>query len=333
MGGRRSARTRWNAAVQLALDGLAMQNGNTGDPSEKSMHQSGSSEASSAERTRFVVQPTIGESITSEMTRNTYTIGNKIGEGAFGIVYHCTDVWSNELAVKVLKPRGSYEKVRDAAVSEFQKLLALRHPNVTYIHDAFEYRDTFYIVTELCHWPISELFTTVTGFQGSLWLKPIARCLLQAVNYLHINNVAHQDIHCGNVLSAFVRDEMVPDTRSAIVFKLGDLGVARVFDELSPSNTRAIWMLPPEVIDTSEFGPIDKRIDIYHCGLLFLSVAHGKELRFTQEEILAGAPRKMALELDSTMSFALEKALRRHVQYRTENAMEFWRDLNTKALP
>lgn len=265
------------------------------------------------------------------MTGNTYTIGDKIGEGEFGIVYFCTDVWMNDLAVKVLKPRGSYEKVRDAAFAEFQKLLALRHPNVTFIHDAFEYRDTFYIVTERCHRPIADLFTTIKDFTGPLWLKPIARCLLQAVNFLHLNNVAHQDIHCGNVLSAFVKDELIPDKNSAIVFKLADLGVARVFDELSPSNTRAEWMLPPEVLDTSEFGPIDRRIDIYHCGLLLLSVAHGEDLRFTCEEILEGRPREMALALDSSIRFALEKALRRHVQYRTANAMEFWRDLNTPA--
>jgi len=157
----------------------------------------------------------------------------------------------------------------------------------------------------------------------------IARCLLQALHYLHINNVIHQDIHAGNVLATFVKDEMVPEQANAIQFKLGDLGVAKLQGEVNASNTRAQWMLPPEVLDPTQFGPIDRRLDIYHAGLLFLQIAHSKELQFTEAEILAGKPRELALSLPSPYSFALEKALRRHVEFRTANAMELWRDLHT----
>ena len=102
--------------------------------------------------------PSPGESITSLATNNTYTIGNKIGEGSFGIVFECSDIWHNDLAVKVLKPIGTYEKVLAGAVGERDKLLRLRHPYVTFVFDAFEYRDTFYIVTERCYCPLQELF-------------------------------------------------------------------------------------------------------------------------------------------------------------------------------
>ena len=88
-------------------------------------------------------------------------------------------------------------------------------------------------------------------------------------------------------------------------------------------------MAPPEVLNPTEFGPIDHRIDIYHTGLLLLELACSKELRFTQDEILSGKPKEMTLQLQSPYSFALEKALRRRVSYRTADAMEFWRDLHT----
>jgi hypothetical protein len=66
----------------------------------------------------------------------TYT-GNKLHPTQ--IVFGCTDVWGNDLAAKVLKPtRGTYEEVQAAAQSEFGKLLHLRHPNITYVFDAFE---------------------------------------------------------------------------------------------------------------------------------------------------------------------------------------------------
>lgn len=201
----------------------------------------------------MAIQPTVGEVITSLATGNSYTIGSRIGEGNFGIVYSCTDVWDNDLAAKVLKPIGSYEKVKAAAEAEFIKLLELRNPYITFVFDAFEFRDTFYIITERCHSPVADLFT-LENFNGNFWLMAIARGLLQAVHYLHINNYAHQDIHLGNVFAAFVRDEMIPDANKVIQFKLGDLGVARLLHEIDAQNTRAQWMLPPEVLNSSEFG-------------------------------------------------------------------------------
>ena len=91
----------------------------------------------------------------------------------------------------------------------------------------------------------------------------------------------------------------------------------------------AQWMLPPEVLNSAEFGPIDHRLDIYHIGLLFLQLAYSQELRFTEQEILDGKPREMTNSLPAPYNFALEKALRRHVTYRTASAMGFWIDLHT----
>ncbi len=256
-------------------------------------------------------------------------MGHGIGEGNFGFVFHCKDTWGNHLAAKVLKPCGiPYERIRASAESEFRKLHHLRHPNITYVFDAFEYRDTFYIVTECCHAPVSDLFS-LQGFNGQYWLMPIARCLLQAVHYLHINQFAHQDIHAGNVLTAFARNEVDPLDPGAVQFKLADLGVSKVFNELNAFNTLNDSIRPPEAIDESEFGPIDQRIDVYQTGLLLLQFAVSRQLMFTSEQVLAALPREHALKLPAPLNFALEKALRRHASHRTATAMELWRDLNS----
>ena len=280
---------------------------------------------------KSATQPSFGETITSLFTGNTYTIGQQIGEGHFGIVYACSDVWNNELAVKVLKPIGTYEQVKEKAEGEFSRLMELRHPNITSVYDAFECRDTFYIVTERCHSPISKIFD-LSDFDGMSWFMPIARQLLQAVHYLHLNNYVHQDIHEDNVFSTFIQDEMIPD-RNAIQFKLGDLGVTKFLDNVDAANTRARWLLPPEVLNPSKFGATDTRIDIYHLGLLLLQLACSSRLRFTPEEILSGKPREMALRLSFPYNTALEKTLRRRVAYRTASAMELWRDLNAPQIP
>jgi serine/threonine-protein kinase len=255
-------------------------------------------------------------------------MGESIGEGSFGLVFACFDGWGNDLAAKVLKPTRSYDELRAAALGELQRLLVLRHPHITYVYDAFEYRDTFYIITERCYCPLTQLFK-LPDFNGQLWIIPIARCLLQAVQYLHVNQYAHQDIHPGNVFAAFSRDEIQPSEPGSIHFKLGDLGVSKVFGELDAANTLADWIKPPEAIDPGEYGPLDRRIDIYHLGLLFLQLAYSKEIRFSREEILAGRPREMALELPPPLNFALEKALRRHAAFRTGTAEELWRDLHS----
>jgi hypothetical protein len=64
--------------------------------------------------TDWATPPAPGEIITSEATGNTYTMGEKIGEGHFGLVFGCVDVWNNELAAKVMKPLGPYEKVKQS---------------------------------------------------------------------------------------------------------------------------------------------------------------------------------------------------------------------------
>jgi eukaryotic-like serine/threonine-protein kinase len=217
-----------------------------------------------------------------------------------------------------------------AAWAEVSKLVLLRHPQITYVYDAFEYRGICYIITERCECSLAQLLVE-ESFHGPDWTLAIARPLLQAVEFVHLNGYAHQDIHPANVFALLARSEINPNDTTATQFRLGDLGVAKLLSEIRPENTRAQWMLPPEVLNPSEFGAPDHRVDIYHCGLLLLQLEHSKELQFTREEILEGKPRQMALELRAPFNFALEKALRRHVSKRTETARELWRDLNSPA--
>jgi serine/threonine protein kinase len=275
---------------------------------------------------KIFIPPTPGESIAALQTKTVYTIGNLIGQGAFGLVYACRDEWNNELAAKVLKPLGSHEEVGKSGREEIQKLLAVRHPHITYLYDAFEYRDTFYLITERCDQSLGDLFKKRAVSVYSL--LPIARCLLQAVDFIHRTGFVHQDIHPGNVFMTFARDGRGKKTLFApSYFKLGDLGVAKLVGEIAAAKTRG-WMVPPELIPGTNFGPADQRIDIYHAGLLLLQVAMVKELQFAPEEIAAGRPGEVAQTLRYPWNVALAKALRRRVQHRTQSAKELWLDLN-----
>ncbi len=263
-----------------------------------------------------------GRTIGSDRTGNSYTVGELIGQGRFAWVYAGKDVWENELAIKVLKPDADAQPLAPRAAAEFRALFSLRHPFVTYVYDLCEFERLSCLVTERCRGPIATLFGTA-GFAGAAWVKPIARCLLQAVDFLHLNGVVHKDIHCGNVFLNWQKGELGAGTNRIVNFKLGDFGTAPPSADTVMSRQR----LPPECLDPPRFGPLDRRIDVYHCGLVFLQILKGEQLVFTAEEILAGAPRRLALQLASPYAAALERALRCHVRYRTATAREFWRDL------
>lgn len=278
--------------------------------------------------------PHFGEFI--EFQGRLYQIGEPIGRGYFGTVYACADEWGNSLVAKVLLPQdGEYEQVREEWLHELTNLLRLRHPNITFAFDAFEYKNAFYLILERCNSSLKDLIAW-PELIGEVWLLPIARCVLQALGFIHRTGYVHKDLHPGNVLYTRVRNEMNPrdlaNTTGATVFKVCDLGISRLAPEIDIFNTiLAEWMLPPEFLDSDEYGVIGPQVDIYHSGLLFLTLLLGKTPEFTREEILEGVPRQTAESLDSKFSPVIAKALRRHVHWRTQTPLEFWKELSGAA--
>ena len=123
---------------------------------------------------------------------------------------------------------------------------------------------------------------------------------------------------------------MVPENAPIFRFKIGDLGISRLEDEIHHFNTiLAQWMLPPEFLRPEEFGVLGKQVDIYHVGLLLLSLLHNQTLDFTKDEIIEGRPRQLAEELSSRYAPAIARALRRHITNRTPSAIEMWRDISS----
>lgn len=276
---------------------------------------------------RFRV-PHKGEVIENRDRR--YYIGERIGQGGFGIVYECSDEWGNALVAKILLPHERrYAEVRDSWMEETTKLLELRHPNITYVHDAFEHRDTFYLIIERCTFPLMKVITSI-GMEADRWIPYLARDVLQALDYIHSQGYVHKDLHPGNI---FVTELRQPASffklKSAVwSFKIGDLGLTRLESDIRVFQTLlADWMLPPEAIDPEKFGAIGRHVDIYQTGLLLLAMLLKEIPYFTKEEIVGGIPQALAQKHDSPFAPVVAKALRRHVEWRTQTALEFWRDI------
>ncbi|KAB2872202.1 MAG: protein kinase [Ideonella sp.] len=258
-----------------------------------------------------------------------YFIGDFMNRGYFGDVYACSDEWGNELVAKVLVPRDqTYEQVRENWLAELRKLLDLRHPNVTYVHAAFECDDTFHLVIERCSMTLDTVIN-LQNLKPDSWIPYVARDILQGLEYIHSNGYVHKDIHPGNIFVSQTHDRMLPSKDPVWSFKIGDLGISRLETEINAFNTLlAQWMLPPEAIDSAQFGTIARTVDIYHVGLLLLALLLNRTPAFTREEILAGHPRELAEQHSSRFAPAIARALRRHVASRTPTAMHFWREIH-----
>lgn len=258
-----------------------------------------------------------------------YTIGEKLGRGGFGIVYECSDEWGNALVAKIILPHDRpYTEVRESWLEEAGKLIDLRHPNITFVRDAVEHQDTFYLIIERCNFPLLQVITGI-GMDSERWLPNVARDVLQALDYIHAHGYIHKDLHPGNVFVMESRQQAAFIHRIVRSFKIGDLGLTRLETDVRAFQTRlAEWMRPPEIIDPEKFGVIGRQVDIYQAGLLMLSLLLNEIPYFTAEEIVGGIPQALAQDHPSPYAPVIAKALRRHVEWRTQTALEFWRELS-----
>jgi len=270
--------------------------------------------------------PVPGTTLTS--TRGTYVVGALIGDGQYGSVYECIGPFDQRYALKMLRPANkSYQAVKDEWAQELRRLEQFRHPNIVYIHDAFENNYLFYLALERCD-------TSLRALLGrpfpDLLLVELCRQLLMTLQYLHDSGVVHSDLHAGNVLISQL-------DRSPIV-KLTDFGVAHQLQ----GNTR--WFRPqvanpkiltPELVTA---GYTTTQSDLYQFGLLMYQMHTGLpaievDVAYPEitRQISEGAPRKKAEALGTPVGNVIAKLLRRRDAYRYQSAREVWEDLRQVA--
>lgn len=266
--------------------------------------------------------PIPGTKLTS--TRGTYMVGQLIGDGQYGSVYECVGPFDQPYALKMLRPANKpYHVVKEEWSREMLRLESFRHPNIVYIHDAFEENYLFYLALERCDTSLRGLLGT--PFQPAL-LMELSRQLLMTLQYLHDNGVVHSDLHAGNVLISQL-------DRTPIV-KLTDFGVAHQLD-----NHRR-WFRPqvanpkilvPELVTA---GYTTTQSDLYQLGLLMYQMHTGQpaiDVNVSYEEvarqIAEGAPRQKAEALGTSLGNVIAKLLRRRDAYRYLSAREVWEDM------
>ncbi len=271
---------------------------------------------------RITVQyPQVGAILTSK--RGNYTVRTVLGSGEFGAVYEAVGPFDQIYAIKMIRPANRpYAEVHAEWQRELQRLMSLRHPNVVYMHDAFEQGNLFYLALERCDHPLTPMLGT--PMQEGLAIE-LVRQLLAAVQFLHDNDIVHDDLHPGNVLVTHSSDRPV--------VKISDFGISHNLAGAPAIRPNVVHhkIMAPEVVSS---GYTSKQSDLYQVGLLLYWMVAGEPAiapGLTYQELVRvvsdGEPRQRAEAIGTPLGGLIAKMLRRRDAYRYTSAKEIWADL------
>ncbi|KAK7388003.1 hypothetical protein VNO78_22803 [Psophocarpus tetragonolobus] len=195
------------------------------------------------------------------------TIGEQIGQGSCGTVYHA--LWyGSDVAVKVFSKQEYSDDVILSFRQEVSVMKRLRHPNILLFMGAVTSPQRLCIVTEFL--PRGSLCRLLHRNTSKLdWRRRVHMALdiARGVNYLHHCNppIIHRDLKSSNLLV----------DRNWTV-KVGDFGLSRLKHEtyLTTKTGRGTpqWMAP-EVLRNE---PSDEKSDVYSFGVILWEIATEK---------------------------------------------------------
>ena len=270
---------------------------------------------------RITVQyPQVGSTLKGQ--RGSYVVRDVIGSGEFGAVYDCIGPFDQIYALKMVRPSNRpYSEVQAEWAREQSRLFSLRHPNVVYIYDSFEQDHLFYLALERCDHALKDMLGT--PMQEGLVLE-MTRQLLAAVQFLHDNEVVHDDLHAGNVLITHTDRPTV---------KISDFGISNELRGMTAVRPNVVHhaIMAPEILAT---GYTSRQSDLYQVGLLLYWMLAGEpaiQMDVPYQELVRqvaeGEPRRRAEQLGTPFGDLIAKMLRRREAFRYASAREVWAEL------
>lgn len=169
---------------------------------------------------------------------NKYHIEKVIGKGSFSVVY-LARYQGEKFAVKCLKKQDC----NPALDRELYLLKRMNHPNITTLVDSIETRDHLFLVMELCE---LDLFDFILECKFNV--KQTFFELLDAVIYLHNNNIYHRDLKPENVLIKSIDNPVV---------KLSDFGLSTMSEYSREFGCGSVRYMAPETFAGKK---------AYHCA-------------------------------------------------------------------
>ena len=122
----------------------------------------------------------------------------RIGKGSYGSVYKVQNKNTNIIRAMKIIPK-KYQKDNEEIMREINILKNLDHPNVMKIYEFLEDEKNYYLIQEFCDEGDLESVLDKKKIFCEFLVKFIMYQVFLAINYLHANNIVHQDIKKKNV--------------------------------------------------------------------------------------------------------------------------------------
>lgn len=224
----------------------------------------------------LVVKKSFFIQTSKEDIKEHYDLGNKLGDGSYGVVYIATHKTTGQIRAVKSIPKS---RIRNPARldTEIAIMTEADHPNIIKFYEVYENARSIYLVMDYCSG--GELFNYIIE-KKRLTEKEAAGIfnqILSAIRYLHSHDIVHRDMKPENLIFA-----SAPQSESPL--KLIDFGLSKIFvAESAPMTTRAgtPFYIAPEILTGRGYG---KACDIWSCGVILYILLCGYPPFFARTE-------------------------------------------------
>jgi serine/threonine protein kinase len=263
------------------------------------------------------------------MTITNYTIKQSIGQGGMATVYLAEDIkFQTNVAIKVLNKEYVHnDNIRKRFIAEARNMYKMSHPNIIKVTDLIDDGDTVAFVMEYIEGETLKEYLDRKGKLSDAEIKNLFSQMLEAVGYVHEQNLVHRDIKPSNFMI---------NQKGQV--KLLDFGIAKTTNVTSSEYTQTgtgiqmgtpLYMSPEQVKSSKEVGASS---DIYSLGVVLWQMVMGKKPydsnTLSSPEIQVSILKEPLPITNTNLDSIIQKATAKEVLNRYENCLEMKKALS-----